>query len=476
VPGRCSPSLLTHDLRSVVADSHFRGSRPISTVVMEWFAPQRQRGVVRALVAAALVLAPRPAAAIPVFARIYDKPCSACHTVYPQLNPEGERFRERGLHGFTPAIKPIRVAPGLEVPGTLPLAISLALGEDVGKVDVPGVNDRTENHQNLEFLGLLAGGELGPHLAFLADYAPLFSNPRTGETDVGTRPGLAFMQAHADVGGWLANFRGGAFELPLGASPRVHRLSVQRYLVYGVNAFSLLGRLPPTRGRREDTLLLSSTQIGGELSAVEPVSDTSLALGVVAGSNNRKDNNAAKDVYVRVGRGFGFHHASFFAYYSPDVLGLGAHDEVVRFGPDLTLYWRRGRIVAQALAGYDTDPAGHGPGLWHYGGFVEGNLRLTPLLLALLRFDHVRMPLTFDDRAEGGGTHVRRRIWEVTGGMQLLLDENLKLITEATYGANDEAVRHRRVESWSVTVRLATAFWPLTPPVIGRWLGGGSGT
>ena len=31
------------------------------------------------------VLWARPAFAIPVFARIYDKPCGACHTVYPSL-------------------------------------------------------------------------------------------------------------------------------------------------------------------------------------------------------------------------------------------------------------------------------------------------------------------------------------------------------------------------------------------------------
>jgi hypothetical protein len=50
------------------------------------------------------VLWARPAFAIPVFARVYDKPCSAYHTVYPQLNPAGEDFRAHGLHGFTPVV------------------------------------------------------------------------------------------------------------------------------------------------------------------------------------------------------------------------------------------------------------------------------------------------------------------------------------------------------------------------------------
>src|SRR5258706_156862 len=33
-----------------------------------------------------------PAVAIPVFARIYDKPCGTCHTVFPQLNPYTHRL------------------------------------------------------------------------------------------------------------------------------------------------------------------------------------------------------------------------------------------------------------------------------------------------------------------------------------------------------------------------------------------------
>jgi hypothetical protein len=63
------------------------------------------------------VLQPTPAAAIPVFARIYDKPCGTCHTVFPQLNPQGETFRAHGFHGLPTAVKPLH-AGSLEVPGT----------------------------------------------------------------------------------------------------------------------------------------------------------------------------------------------------------------------------------------------------------------------------------------------------------------------------------------------------------------------
>src|SRR6266542_1769050 len=137
----------------------------------------------------AYVLGARPALAIPVFARIYDKPCGTCHTVYSQLNPAGEDFRVHGLHGLTPVVKPLRVGSLFEVPGTLPLAISFGVGEDLSKVDTPSRSNPTPTHFNFEFLSLLAGGELGRHLAFLVDYAPVLTNPQTGEISINTRLG-----------------------------------------------------------------------------------------------------------------------------------------------------------------------------------------------------------------------------------------------------------------------------------------------
>jgi hypothetical protein len=433
---------------------------------------------VRALLLA-LLLAPSHAAAIPVFARIYDKPCGACHTVYPQLNPEGERFRASGLHAFTPAVRPIRVAPAFELPGTLPFALSLAAGGDFIKVDVPGAPAPVSKRFNLEFLSILAGAELGPHLAFLGDYAPLFTNPRTGEEITNTRAGLAFLQAHADRWGWLGNLRTGLFELPLGTSPRVHRLSVQGYLTYGVDAFSLLGRPPPASGgglRPQETLSLASTQLGLEASGLGAEDGLSFSVGSVAGSNNREDQNRAKDLFLRFGRNFGYHRAGLFLYYSPDLLEGGSpEDEALRVGPDMTLYFRSVQIVGQLLAGRDGNPTGLRESLWWIGGFGEVNYRLTPRLLSLVRVEQVGMP-TFDDRGRGGSAYVRRSIWQVTSGAQWLIEENLKLIVESTYGDNHEEVSNFRVQSWSVTVRLATAFWPLQPPGLSRLLDRGGPT
>jgi hypothetical protein len=259
----------------------------------------------------------RPVFAIPVFARVYDKPCSACHTTFPQLNPAGEDFRARGLHGFTPVIKPIKVGSAFELPGTLPLALAFGVGEDLSKVDTPGKENPTRTHLNFEFLSLFSGGELGPHLAYLVDYAPVITNPQTGEISINTRLGLGFLQAHQEWGRWLLNLKAGLFELPLAASPRVHRLSVQPYLTYSLNAYSLLGRPPPTRGARKDTLNLSATQIGVELNGLDPEGGFGWSIGATNGSNNRWDNNASKDFYFRLSQAYGFHKAGLFLYYRP---------------------------------------------------------------------------------------------------------------------------------------------------------------
>jgi hypothetical protein len=398
------------------------------------------------------------AEAIPVFARIYGKPCSACHTVYPQLNPAGEYFRAKGLHSMEAKVQPIRIAPGFEVPGTLPIAFSLAAGEDVSRVSIPHVPDSTQDHLNLEFAAVLAGGELGPHLAFLADYAPAFSIPQTGDLLTNHNLGLGFLQGHAEPWGWLMNLKAGLLELPLGTSPRVHRLSMTSYLLYGLSAFSLLGRQRPI-----DSPALSETQIAFELSGLDPNGGANFAAGVANGTNNQAIGRGELDAYVRLAQNFGLHKAGLFAYYSPDFARQGGRDEGFRLGPDVNFFWRQAGLRGQFLAGYDDSPTGQHVELWSYGAFAEGEYRWTPAIVTLARFEWAAMP-TFDDTGHGGTTRVRRRVFQVTGGAQYLLLENLKLIFEANYGENREVVAERKVESWLVTFRIATAFWPLTPP------------
>src|SRR5262249_30019528 len=145
-----------------------------------------------------------------------------------------------------------------------------------------------------------------------------------------------------------------------------------------------------------------------------------------------------------------------FLYYSPDAVGSGVHDQALRLGPDMTLYWRRGRLVTEFLAGWDSNPTGHQVDFWYYGGFVEGNYRITPSLVVLARLDAVGAP-RFDDTEEGGNVSYQPRLWTATAGLQYLLDENLRILAEGSYGemavatarnASDGSLARSTPESW----------------------------
>ena len=402
-----------------------------------------------------------PAAAIPVFARVYDKPCGACHTVFPQLNPEGENFRAHGFHGLPAAIKPLRAGGLFDVPGTLPLALYVAGGEDLSKVDVAAQHGATRTHLNLDFLRLLAGGELGQHLAFLLDYELIETESETGDITINNLPYQAYVTAHAEPGAWLGNLRVGWYELPLGVSPQIHRLSARPYLIYGSNACTLLGVAAP-RGACADMPTLTETQIGMELSALQPERGFGWNVGFTNGSNNRLDNTASRDFYAHVSQSLGSDRLGLFLFYSPDIVGDGVEDRALRIGPDVDVYSRQLHLLGQLLAAYESNPTGHLQPLWYYGGFFEANYRLTATLLSLLRVDYAWTP-RFDDRMHGGDTHVRRRLWEVTGGWQWLALQHVKMVAELTYGESHEAVSDSNVKTWAGTLRLVTAFWPFTP-------------
>jgi hypothetical protein len=435
-----------------------------------------QRSHARTTIRAALVavlacaLLPATAAALPVFARVYDAPCGACHTVFPQLNPAGDTFRAHGLHGLPPAIEPLQIGSSVDVPGTLPLAVYLGGGEDVVKVDGPGDHDPVRSHLNLEFLRLLGGGEIGRHLAFLVDYGFIETEPDTGTID--TSPSLyqAYLVAHAERWGWLGNLKAGWYELPLTVSPQIHRLSVRPYLIYEMNGCSFLGATP-TRGSCVDSPRLGETQGGLDISASREAAGFAWSTGFTNGSDNRLDDTTSRDVYLHATQALGPLRLGLLTYYSPDILGHGAHDRTLRVGPDVDVYSRRFRLLGQFLAVHESNPTGVHESLWFYGGFLEANYRLTVTLMSLLRVDYAFAP-TFDDRRLGGTTHTRRQLWELTGGWQWLLFENLKAVAEVTYGESHERVAGAADGSWSATVRLVTAFWPLTPPGVTEWRAG----
>src|SRR5512147_3259826 len=85
-------------------------------------------GTILGLAAAAALLAPDRAGAIPAFARKYRASCSTCHSPFPRLKPYGEEFAGRGFRLEDPAQEPSRTTLDtgddlLQLPRDLPLAV-----------------------------------------------------------------------------------------------------------------------------------------------------------------------------------------------------------------------------------------------------------------------------------------------------------------------------------------------------------------
>lgn len=89
-------------------------------------------GTLLGLAAAAALLLPSGAGAIPAFARKYRVSCTTCHAPFPRLKPYGEDFAARGFRLEDPAEEPPRATLDtgddlLQLPRDLPLAVRFDL-------------------------------------------------------------------------------------------------------------------------------------------------------------------------------------------------------------------------------------------------------------------------------------------------------------------------------------------------------------
>lgn len=454
-----------------------------------------------ALVAGVFVAAP-PALAIPAFSRLYGQSCTACHTAYPKLNRAGEEFR---LSGYTryeggasiPKVPPV-TAGKLSLPGIVPVSIIGTVGYDAVKTRERGREDMRRkttdvNSLNLEEIEIMAAAPLNRHLSFILDF-PLVETELEGKRFrlEGPEPpetaSVSFNNLFADD---LLNVRIGAYELPLGISPKLRRLSITPYLIYSTSAQTLLGlEEPGARGilREAEVFALDRPQLlveayGTAYSERLGVPDLYLRyhVGTSNDSNRNADNNSEKSVFGRLELGWGTYTLGFFGFYSPNILDrsrpvgfAGNRNAVTRFGPDLQLAFldEALSISVQYLWGRDDNPTGLGRSFDFSGGFVQLDYALrSPFgtLVPLARFDYVTGD-KFDNtaRAEALGLEPLRtkpRVWALTGGLQYYPWENVKIMAEATYREREErltktasTVERDRVSETLLSLQVTLAF------------------
>ena len=121
------------------------------------------------------ILGPRPAHAIPAFARKYGLPCSACHEAWPKLNSFGQSFRDYGYQLMND-----RDAPIYQQPSYWPAAMRItphwhfetstrqAIDSIPGDATSPTIEGNI-NYSSFDLTGidLLTGGTLAKNVSFL---------------------------------------------------------------------------------------------------------------------------------------------------------------------------------------------------------------------------------------------------------------------------------------------------------------------
>ncbi len=449
------------------------------------------------------LIVPMQAQAIPAFSRLYGLQCGACHSAYPALNSLGEGFRLSGYRQYaggdlTPAVPPVKIGDRLELPGVVPLSVSLKAGYNFTEVDntlgngsknsnTAATFKRSQSSFNLNEFEFLAGAPLGRHLSFFMDFALAeteirqFFDPEVREK--GTKsslegpsvPMLAFVGIHNILMPDLLNIKGGVIELPTAFSPEHRRLSFFPYLAYEATALDVISRkgiddLVSVPGLTDENLesnqsRLSKTQLGVQLFGRAtpslhqvPALYLDYVVGVVNGNNINPDNNKTKDGFGRLAATYTVANTILtvggFGYYSGNTLdslttipttSVGYKDRLWRAGPDISVTLTAPiyvNLFSQLLFAEDSNATGFGKHAKWWGGFVEADVKPLDQLVLYGRYDWIS-GRRFDDTGvtisgvAGSIGPVHPRLWDIVVGAQYFLWENFKLISEYRYGVKD---------------------------------------
>lgn len=284
------------------------------------------------------LLAPKPAAALPVFAHRFGLSCQACHTTVPHLNAFGEAFARNGFRLPHPA------------QGIVPVAVkvNLAYTSDGDPSGLPkGVVDEVE---------ILTGGSLGPRLNYFFEQYAID----------GGRPGLP-RDAWVQYNDGERHVRAGEFTLPLPVDPETERDTLAHYLVYdqavGSNPFNFF-----------------DPRIGVEAYVGDAGGGDGVHVAALS-SYDRQSGDPVSGIDLMGYAAKNFGTATLFAYRyqgqrrpdgRPDAFfrqGFGAGERIGKF--NLTGVLQRGH---DAFA--DSS-----------GGFAEAHYTFSPSLMAVARYD-----------------------------------------------------------------------------------------
>jgi hypothetical protein len=284
---------------------------------------------------------PRPALAIPAFARKYRVSCSQCHSPVPRLNAFGEAF---AANGFEFAVgEPPRDTVGtsdtlLRLQNDLPLAVRFDAYMRAQNKPTGGQN--SIDLQTPWVIKLLSGGQVADKIS----YYMYFLLGERGEV-----AGLedAYVQ-FTDVMESGVSLIVGQFQVSDPLFKRELRLEYEDYQPYRVRVGLSAADLTYDRG----ITALWSPREGTDV-AVELVT----GRGLNAASGNRQyDAEDAKSTMLRLSQDIGLLRVGAFAYRGYET-GSGARNTITMWGPDATVpLGSVGEINASFVRRVDRDP------------------------------------------------------------------------------------------------------------------------
>ncbi|MDQ6925006.1 MAG: hypothetical protein M3154_02055 [Candidatus Eremiobacteraeota bacterium] len=295
------------------------------------------------------VFAPRPAAAIPVFAHRYGLSCQACHTAVPHLTEFGEQFRALGYR-----------LPGAPQRGTFPAAVkvNLAYSSDGGGLP-KAVVDEVE---------VLVGGPIGKRGSYFAEQYIV-----DGGVPGRSRDLWAAWRATPEGAPVPVIVRGGQFTLNLPVDPETFRETTDHYAIWDQTA----GDNPFTFFEPKIGLTATFGDEGRGLSA-----SIAAVRGREAGSGSPA-RGIDREFYVQ----HAMRNVVLSAYRYDGTRPVdGVDDRFRRTGYAVEITHGRARFDAVSQHGFDTH-ASAGGALTSSGGFAQLHYDLTPRLFGVARYD-----------------------------------------------------------------------------------------
>jgi hypothetical protein len=384
------------------------------------------------LLAAVLLPAPKPANAIPAFARKYGLPCSACHISWPELNNFGQVFRDNGYQMMNERDSPITRDPSY-----FPMTVRITpqwhresannqVVDNTPGVPTDGSHSGTLSTTGFDLSGvdLWFGGTLYKNISFIV----LPSSDPTATFHFESAYVRFDNLLHTS---WL-NFKVGKFELDLPVSEkRLLTMSGDGGFYY-IYHFTAPGDLNPFGG-------IGDNQLGMELMGHNANSYTRYAFAAVSsldGGVNQSYGETVNfgnitstfppagrtfDYYGHFEQGFntkgnGFMKLGAYAYYGfaptffqtsggTAIYGRG-NKPFYRAGAEWKWYFNKVLFKGVYMHAYDNAtlanfalspvrppsplPAGLHNAVWN-GGFLEGQYIISPQWIVIARWETIHM-------------------------------------------------------------------------------------